>query len=412
MSRHLSDWLEYYLKFTQNSEPPRLYHLWTGISCITSCLQRKCWLNWGYENLYPNFYIVLVGPPGGRKGTAMKYGKGLLRELKVQLSSDSLGSIQTLYKELMESTGTYRTEDGVILEHRSLSVWSEEFQVFLHNSDQRLIPNLTDLFDSPDVWRYSTLKRGLEDLSKCWLNILGAITPSLLQGNLNREVAGGGLISRMIFVVGYGKRKKVPVTFLSQEEEQLRDHLLADLEQIKQLAGPFRPTAKFIEEYSKWYMSNESTAGVGSEKFVGYNERRATHLRKLCMVMSASKSDDMVLKKEHLDRALYILRHTEREMPNAFYGLGKGAHAQTLAEMLTFINDHKRCNTQEVYSEFLFDASRPELESYLDILQNAGHIKLEKSLSGKTMVERIENVTPDATLPVMKETLYSKLDEE
>ena len=412
MSRHLSDWLEYYLKFTQNSEPPRLYHLWTGISCITSCLQRKCWLNWGYENLYPNFYIVLVGPPGGRKGTAMKYGKGLLRELKVQLSSDSLGSIQTLYKELMESTGTYRTEDGVILEHRSLSVWSEEFQVFLHNSDQRLIPNLTDLFDSPDVWRYSTLKRGLEDLSKCWLNILGAITPSLLQGNLNREVAGGGLISRMIFVVGYGKRKKVPVTFLSKEEEQLRDHLLADLEQIKQLAGPFRPTAKFIEEYSKWYMSNESTAGVGSEKFIGYNERRATHLRKLCMVMSASKDDDMVLKKEHLDRALYILRHTEREMPNAFYGLGKGAHAQTLAEMLTFINDHKRCNTQEVYSEFLFDASRPELESYLDILQNAGHIKLEKSLSGKTMVERIENVTPDETLPVMKETLYSKLDEE
>lgn len=412
MSRHLSDWLEYYLKFTQNSEPPRLYHLWTGISCISSCLQRKCWLNWGYENLYPNFYIVLVGPPGGRKGTAMKYGKGLLRELKVQLSSDSLGSIQTLYKELMESTGTYRTEDGVILEHRSLSVWSEEFQVFLHNSDQRLIPNLTDLFDSPDVWKYSTLKRGLEDLSKCWLHILGAITPSLLQGNLNREVAGGGLISRMIFVVGYGKRKKVPVTFLSREEEQLRDHLLADLEQIKQLAGPFRPTAKFIEEYSKWYMSNESTAGVGSEKFVGYNERRATHLRKLCMVMSASQSDDMVLKKEHLDRALYILRHTEREMPNAFYGLGKGAHAQTLAEMLTFITDHKRCNTQQVYNEFLFDASRPELESYLDILQNAGHIKLEKSLSGKTMVERIEHTTPDETLPVLNKTLYSKLDEE
>lgn len=411
MSRNLSDWLEYYLKFTQNSEPPRLYHLWTGVSCIASCLQRKCWLNWGYDNIYPNFYCVLVGPPGGRKGTAMKIGKSFLQQLKIPLSSDSLGSIQTLYKELSEATGTYKTEDDVILEHKSLSVWSEEFQVFLHNADQRLIPNLTDLFDSPDQWRYSTLKRGLEDLSKCWLNILGAITPSLLQNNLNREIAGGGLISRMIFVVGYGKAKKVPVTFLSREEEQLRDLLFSDLEMIRQLAGPFRPTGKFVEEYSKWYMSAEATAGVDSDKFVGYNERRATHLRKLCMVMSASQSDDMVLSKEHLDRALYVLQHTEREMSNAFYGLGRGAHAEVLSDILRFIYSKKHTNSTEILRNFTFDTMGHDLNMYLDLLEQTGKIKQEKSLGGKTCIVAVEEDRSDNSLSAMKQTLYKQMED-
>jgi len=411
MARNLDDWLEHYLKFTQNSEPPRLYHLWTGIVAISSCLQRKCWLSWGHSDIYPNLYVILVGPSGGRKGTAMKIAKNFLHEVDVQLSSDSLGSIQTLYKELMDAVDNFRSEDGVILEHRSLSVWSEEFQVFLRDRDPILIANLTDLFDCPKRWKYSTLKRGLEDLSKCWLTMFGAITPTLLQSSLSRDAVAGGLISRIIFVVGYGKAKKVPVPFLSREEQALRESLVQDLESIKQLSGPFRPTEKYVEAYTQWYMSPEATNGVDSDKFIGYNERRALHLQKICMTISASQRDDMLLTEEHFQRALYILRHTEREMPNAFYGLGRGLHSGVLSDLMQYIQANGRVSWQQIIKRFQLDALPNELTTYLGLLEQTGSIKPERSTTNKTYFTAIEDKCRDDTEGYLKDTLFRHMDE-
>lgn len=411
MARYLDDWLEHYLKFTQNTEPPRLYHLWTGIVAISSCLQRKCWFSWGHSDIYPNLYVLLVGPSGGRKGTAMKIAKEFLYDIGIQLSSDSLGSIQTLYHELMGARNEYRAPDGVMLEHRSLSVWSEEFQVFLRDRDPILIANLTDLFDCPKRWKYSTLKRGLEDLSQCWLTMFGAITPTLLQSSLSRDIVAGGLISRIIFVVGYGKAKKVPIPFLSQEEMELREKLIADLETISQMSGQFKPTEKFIEAYTNWYISPEATAGVDSDKFVGYNERRALHLQKLCMIVSASQRDDMKINKEHFDRALYILKHTEREMPNAFYGLGRGVHSGVLSEVMQYIQSCGSVSWQQILKRFQLDALPNDLQTYLQLLEQTGSIKKEVSTTNKAHYTAIEDKVKDDTESFLKETLFKRLDE-
>ena len=157
MPRNFDDWIENYLRYSQNSEPPKQYHVWSAISCIASCLQRKVWLNWGqFETIYPNFYVILVGPPAGRKGTAMKIAKDLVSNLDdIFLGSDSLGSIQSLYKEICDSKGQFLHPDGRTIDHKSLSIWSEEFQVFLAESDITMISNITDLFDNPDRWQYS-----------------------------------------------------------------------------------------------------------------------------------------------------------------------------------------------------------------------------------------------------------------
>lgn len=415
MQRQLDDWLESYLQFSQNSEPPTQYHLWSGITAIASCLQRKCWLNWGLQgNIYPNLYVVLVGPPGGRKGTAMKIAKSFIQDLDIPLGSDSLGSIQTLYKEIRDTQGNYKSIDGAIHEHKSLSVWSEEFQVFLNDGDPRLIANITDLFDCPRNWSYSTLKRGLEDLSNCWLTLFGAITPSLLQNKLSQDAVGGGLISRVIFVVGYGKIKKVPISYLSAEEEQLKLHLAADLEQVKNLAGPFRPTEKFIDEYSKWYSGPNASAGVDSEKFVGYNERRALHLRKICMIISASESNKMVLKEHHFHKALQILEFTEHDMPNAFYGLGRGAHSDILSDLMRYMQERGitqgHVSWEDIIKRFQLDAVPNELQTYVGICEQTGMIKKVCSPSGQTYYEVLNDGHVEKESELLNSTLFSKMD--
>ena len=64
MARILTDWLDNYMKYTENSEPHPRFRLWTGISVISACLMRKCKIPWGFFDIYPNMYIVLVGPSG------------------------------------------------------------------------------------------------------------------------------------------------------------------------------------------------------------------------------------------------------------------------------------------------------------------------------------------------------------
>lgn len=415
MTRQLSDWLEYYLQFTQGSEPPTQYHLWSGISAIASCLQRKCWTDWGLRGYtYPNLYTVLVGPPAGRKGTAMKIAKNFVQNLDVPLGPDSLGSSQALYQEIIEASGSFQDPNGEEQEHKSLSVWSEEFQVFLGDGNNKLVTDITDLFDAPDKWKYRTLARSTEDLSNCWLNLIGAITPTLLQSALNQAAVGGGLLSRIIFVVGYGRKHKVPLPFLSAEEIEIKENLQDDLEQIRTLTGAFRPTERFLDDYSSWYLSPSAEAGVDSDKFVGYNGRRALHIQKLCMIMSASENDNMVLTSKHFKKALAVLEYTEFDMPNAFYGLGRGMHSDILSDLMRYMQEkavfQSHISWVEIVRRFQLDALPPDLEIYLNICEQTGMIKKTKSASNQLVFEVLQENNDKKDNEYLNKTLFRRMD--
>jgi len=382
MSRQLSDWLEYYMKYTQRTEPPELYHLWSGLTALSSALRRKCYCNWGALRgfVYPNLFVSLVGPPGGRKGTAMKIAKSFVQTLNVPMGADSLGSTQALYKEIMDSEDSYVDPQGLTKKHKSVSIWSEEFQVFLSDRDQMLISSLTDLFDCADNWKYKTLARKNEDLSNCWLTIIGAITPSLLQAKLSQDAVGGGLISRIIFVVGYGPKQRKALQFLTEEEEEVSKKLETDLQEIANLSGPFILSKDFLKAYVRWYEQEYDDSGVSSEKFAGYNHRRPLHLNKICMLVSAAESNDMIITDKHFEKALAILQVTEQEMPNAFYGLGLSSQSDVYAKFLTFIDAREYFDWTELMRTFHLDVENiSQLRGYVEMAEQSGLIVSEAS---------------------------------
>ena len=382
MSRQLSNWLEYYMKYTQRTEPPELYHLWSGLTAISSALRRKCYCNWGAlrGKVYPNMFVSLVGPPGGRKGTAMKIAKSFVQKLEITLGADSLGSTQALYKELIDSEDSYVDPDGITRKHKSVSIWAEEFQVFLSDRDQMLIPSLTDLFDCADSWKYKTLSRKTEDISNCWITIIGAITPSLLQSVLSSTAVGGGLISRIVFVVGQGPKQRKALQFLTEEEEDIQLKLQNDLQEIANLAGQFTLSKDFLKAYVRWYEQEYDDSGVPSERFLGYNHRRPLHLNKVCMLVSAAESNDMIITAKHFETALAIMQITEQEMPNAFYGLGLSNQANVYAKILSFIDSHESFDWTELVKSFHLDVENiTQLRQYLEMAEQSGLIKAEQS---------------------------------
>lgn len=341
-SRELSDWLTGYIKYTEGSEPPLSYHTWVGISMVAGALQRKCSLSWGFERIYPNIYAILVGPSGkARKGVAINIGKDILNDVgSIALTSEN-ATREALIRAMKTSISNYQLPDGTVKFHCSITCFSEELSVFLGQNDIKFLASLTDWYDSKDNWTYETKNAGKDHLQGLCFNLLGATAPDWLQSMLPQEAIGGGFTSRIIFVVEENKGKTVPEHILSESEKSLRTSLVKDLTDISNMSGPFTFSPDGRLAYVSWYEQHDKRLArndypVDDPRFTGYCERRATHLRKLMMVLSASRGDSRIITADDFGRADRLLKSTEMRMHKTFGGLGKAKYSDVTEKVLDY----------------------------------------------------------------------------
>ncbi len=339
-SRRLQDWISGFLKYTSDTESPESFKLWTAISVVAAALQRKCYIHWGPSLVfYPNLYIVLVGPSGCRKGTAMGPGLDLLRDSQIQVAANAT-TWQALVRKLQNNNLTDINPDtGEMHFHSSLTIYSKEFTVFLGYQNKELMSALCDWYDCDRSWTYETVQRSEEKITGVWVNLLGATTPDLIPISLPIESIGGGLTSRIIFVYEEGKGKIIPIQIADGSLSQLYEDLLFDLAEIKEMSGEFKASDEFLKAWENWYIKTEMSPAVFNDsRLAGYLERRPTHLMKLSMVMSASRSTGprMVLTEDDMMRALSYLQIAEERMPQVFGGVGRGNLTPTIQRLLQF----------------------------------------------------------------------------
>lgn len=326
LDRSLPNWIEAFLKYTENTEPPTLFRKWTAIACIASALQRKCFIKWGTAlTFYPNLYVVLVGPSATGKGTAMNPGLELIEELPAIRLSAQATSLQALIRHLKDTNLTDIDPDtGLQYYHSSLTIFSKEFTVFLGYHNNELMASLCDWYDCDRKWSYETIARKREEINGVWVNLFAGTTPDLIQSALPIDSIGGGLTSRIIFVYEEKKAKLVTVPIQTPGEKQLRDLLVHDLEKMTLLSGEYKCTENFMALWDSWCHDAESNPPFYDPKFDGYMGRRRAHLMKLSMIVSASHGEhDMELTEDDLATAVEILNEVEVKMGRVFRGVGK-----------------------------------------------------------------------------------------
>jgi hypothetical protein len=378
MIRQLPDYLTTYIKFTEKTEPPTNYHIWTCLSVIAAAMQRKCYLRWGFKTLYPNLYVVLIGPSGCRKGTAMNIGKDLLLSIAgVNLSSESV-TREALIRDMHDGISTYTDPtDGTVISHSSVTVISEELSVFLGQQNVKFLADLTDWFDCSDQWTYRTKGSGTDKLVGVCVNILGATAPDWLRSILPQEAFGGGFTSRVIFVVEEQKKQIVPDPRIPPEILALRPALLLDLEQITAMSGEMIFEDEAMELYTAWYTKQSKTPAIKDPHFAGYCERRAIHVLKLSMVMSASRSCDRRITKADFSRALALLESVEPKMPRAFLGLGRAKYSDMTAQIYEYVKKHKKASMAELLNKFDVDLDEYTLSLIAKTLAARKVVKIE-----------------------------------
>ena len=367
LNRKLDDWITSFMQFTENTEPPKLFRFWTAISIIASALQRKCFVQWGSSLLfYPNLYIVLVGPSGVRKGTAMNPGLDLIEDIgKIKVAAQAT-SLQALIRRLKETN--YQDPDlntGKMQFHSSMTIFSKEFTVFLGYHNRELMSALCDWYDCDRRWIYETISRKKEEIVGVWVNLFGATTPALIRSSMPMDAIGGGLTSRIIYIYEEKMEKMVLLPMETEEEKKLRKLLLHDLDKITILSGQFSYTNRFLDLWSDWRVKADKHPPFYDDRFEGYTSRRANHIMKLSMIMSVSRGSDeqqMTLTYADLDRAIKVLEEAELKMEGVFKGVGRSDIADILHRVMTYL---KLSKTNEVPVWQLAQSFKGDMDKFI-----------------------------------------------
>lgn len=375
MPRELSNWLDNYLAYTENSESPLSYHTWCGLSVIAGALQRRVYLNWGLgRTIYPNLYVVLIGPSGRtRKGVAIGVAKDFLKSIPgVTVTPESSSGRQAMILAMKRALVNFTDPtDGKIKFHSAVTAFSEELSVFLGQGDIAYLSNLTDWYDSKDDWEYETVGRGKDTLQGLCLNLMGGTAPDWIQSMIPQEAVGGGFTSRVIFIVEENKRKLVPKYIPTQAEIDLKEILLRDLERIAQLGGEITFDPKAEKLYVDWYIQQDTEFAAGKpavsdHRFAGYCERRATHLQKLMLLTSASRGDDLTILPEDFFLAKKLLESAEVNMGKTFGSLGKSKVSEPTDQVMLFVKKLGITTRKLVLQQFYRDID-PDTLSKIEV---------------------------------------------
>lgn len=341
MSRNLPDWIDSFMELTYNSEPPTLFRKWSGISAIASALQRKVRIDLGLSlTFYPNLYIVLVGPSATGKGTAMKFASDIIEQVPAIRLSAQATSLQALIRRMKETNLTdIDLVTGEQQYHSSLTIFSTEFTVFLGYHNQELIAALCEWYDCHSRWTYETIARKKEEVIGVWVNLFAGTTPDSLHASLPIESIGAGLTSRIIFVCEEKRAKLVIMPSKTDREIKLQQMLINDLESISMLSGPMGYDNLFVEYYTEWCKRADTNPPFFDKKFDGYCGRRRKHLLTLSMICSASRTDDMVMGIEDIERAANLLAEVEVKMGTVFKGMGRSEMSSLLNDAITYVTN-------------------------------------------------------------------------
>lgn len=319
--------------------------------------------------LYPNLYVVLTGPPGGGKTTAIRICADLLSSLQNTLVSPARVTNERFMQSIAEAC--QKNLKGV-----AAAGFIEELSTFIKPGDKDFIITLTALFDCPRVFLYETMTRKTV-LENVFLSLLGGITPKGIAENVGRSVFGTGFTSRLNFICS---RENFPLDLYAEPVYQNYDSFASDLKQINALEGKFVLEPKAKREIQNW--SDEGMKPIPSDRRLDeYLARRSVHLLKLCMIKSASRSDELVIREADFEWAKSNLLEAEETMSIAFEFMGESGNINAINGICDWIKtEHENrgygVSDQLLRKKLLEDIDPSRIDVVLEQMQKSGMIKI------------------------------------
>lgn len=388
MGRHHKHWLQAYLNFTRHSESPEVFHFWTGVSTIGGALRRRVWIDQRHFKWTPNFYIILVAPPGiAAKSTSAGIGMNLLNQVPgIHFGPNSM-TWQALTVALEEARDAVLLDnDSRVLQMSCLTIESSELGTFLKPKDGEMIDFLVEMWDGKEgkPWKHKT-KTGNADgktettIINPWINFIGCTTPAWMRGNFPTYMAEGGLISRIVFIHANAKRQYIAYPSRHIDAAQYAREaslLIEDLQHIATIVGEYEITPEGYLWGEAWYERHWKSRPIEmtSDKFVGYLSRKQTHIHKLAMVLAASQRDELYISHEDLAGAERIITALEIDMKKVFSAMGSTDNSRLSAETLAYIRAYQGISRKDLLRLMLPLMDPKDFDTVIAGLTQSGYI--------------------------------------
>ncbi len=292
-------WLDLLMSQTQDLESPRRYFYFAGLGVLSAIVKRNVWLDRaGAYKLYPNVYIMLIGPSGIKKGLPIKVAEKLVTDLNVTKVIAGRSSIQAIIENLGHQT---MNKDGTASKDATAFIVSGEFSQSILE-DQQALTILTDLYDSQYKDTHTNLlKSGKSILRNVYLSMLGASNETHLHAVIGQRDIMGGFIARTLMVSESKRNKKnalVHRTGNTIDYEALSEHLKT----VASLKGEFQYTPDAADFYESWYEEYEPN----EDDTTGTAMRFPDTVLKVAMLISMARGIDLLLTHEDIQEAISV----------------------------------------------------------------------------------------------------------
>jgi len=411
------------MAMVEDTESPRLFHLWSALSGVSACLGRRCWFPFGPLTVYPNQYVALVGTPGTRKSTAMNIMKRQLRKstgvrfAPVDTAGQRQGLVEAMSgkqesEEYLDNVELAAAEDslaGLTLDEvarisnvrdtdvesgdqfsegrgfvsgadkHHIMVTATELSQFIGQNNFQMLDFLGTMWDGED-YDYRT-KTGVTVLRDPLVNLLTCTTPSSLNVAMPPAAGGQGFLSRFILVYGTRKYKLVPTPEEPDSELVLKIKGQFNRTYLE-LAGEFTETAAAMAHRESLY---DFKLEINDPRFGYYHERRQDHLIKLAMALAGTRTSQ-IIEKEDYEAAHKILRATERGMPDALGEFGMNPLAALKQSMLEYIRSRGTVKVEDLRAVFHRDSRASDFMEAVNDLAKLNQVAMAQTSSGSAIL--------------------------
>lgn len=341
-------WLEDFVEHTKYGEAPPKVMFWVAVSTVAGALRRKVWIDEFTFQWTPNFYVLLIGPPGVlKKSTSINLGMRML----ARVDGVEFGAQATTWEQLIThmagSTQTYKVE-GKDFEASCLTIDLSEFGTLFDPQNRAMVDALTDIFDAKlHTFKKETKTNGCDEIINPWLNICACTTPGWLDDNFSGKFVRSGFAGRVIYVYcDKPGRIAHPSRHMPGGMRRAEDELVEGLRKIAELSGPARLTEEAYKWSEAWYEKYRDWLENECPKAdMGLYSRKQAHMMKLATVISASNGNFPVIGVQELKEACTVLESVEADVSTVFGTVGQSPVsklARNLVDVLVKEGEQKK----------------------------------------------------------------------
>jgi hypothetical protein len=291
--------IEDVVQATEEYESPKTYVYWATLCAVSAIVKKNVYLDRYQSILYPNLYVMLMGPSGMKKSLPIDVCCGLVEEVNNTRVITGRGSIQAVLTELA-STKTKEGGGAPPIGSQAL-IAAQEFSTFLVKDDSAL-PILIDLYDPRKEYKNRLKGSGTEVLKDTYITMLGASNHELMATVMTDAVAMGGFVSRTIVVVEdtvekFNSLVRPPKFKLDYTKLGKRLHEISHMKGAMSY-GP--GAAKFFDD---WYQDFRRRSLLVDDRH-GIARRMDSQILKTAMLTTLAYEDSLILTIPRLEDAM------------------------------------------------------------------------------------------------------------